>query len=96
MLLHANNFSFQLAVTATRYKLDIHVILPEAPVDIREDVREEHHQQAEAPCPVGRTEKTKISKSTKFRVKFHVSIHRYGAPGLKKVIFVHFGLRSDL
>ena len=43
---------------------------------------------------VGRTEKTKISKLTKFRVKFHVSIHRYGAHGLKKVIFVHFGLRS--
>ena len=45
-------------------------------------------------CIIGRTEKTKISKLTKFRVKFHVSIHRYGVHGLKKVIFVHFGLRS--
>ena len=45
---------------------------------------------------VGRTEKTKISKLTKFRVKFNVSIHRYGAPGLKKVIFVHFGLQSGV
>ena len=50
MLLHANNLSFQLAVTATRHKLDIHVSLQEAPADIREDVRGEHHQQAEAPC----------------------------------------------
>ena len=45
---------------------------------------------------VGRTEKNKISKSTKFRVKFHVSIHRYGVHGLKKVIFVHFGLQFGL
>ena len=50
MLLYANNLSFQLAVTATRHKLDIHVSLQETPADIREDVREEHHQQAEAPC----------------------------------------------
>ena len=50
MLLHANNFSFQLAVTTTRLKLDIHISLQEAPADIREDVRGEHHQQAEAPC----------------------------------------------
>ena len=44
----------------------------------------------------GRTEKNKISKWIKFREKFHVSIHRYKVHGLKKVIFVHFGLRSDL
>ena len=50
MLLHANHFSFQLAVTATRHKLDIHISLQEAPADIREDVRGEHHRQAEAPC----------------------------------------------
>ena len=47
-------------------------------------------------CSIGRTEKTKISKLTQFRVKFHVSIHRNGVHGLKKVIFVHFGLRSGL
>ena len=50
MLLDANNLSFQLAVTATRHKLNINVSLQEAPADIREDVRGEHHQQAEAPC----------------------------------------------
>ena len=44
------NLSFQLAVTATRHKLDIHVSLQEAPADIQEDVQGEHHQQAEAPC----------------------------------------------
>ena len=42
-------------------------------------------------CTLGRTEKTKILKLTKFRVKFHVSIHRYGVHGLKKVILVNFG-----
>ena len=49
--LHANNFSFQLAVKATSHKLDtIHCSLQEAPADNREDVRGEHHQQPEAPC----------------------------------------------
>ena len=50
MLLLANHFSFKLAVTATRHKLDIHISLQEAPADIREDVRGEHHRQAGAPC----------------------------------------------
>ena len=44
------NLSFQLAVTATRHKLDIHISLQEAPADIREYVRGEHNQQAEASC----------------------------------------------
>ena len=50
MLLHANNSSFQLAVTATSHKLDIHVSLPEAPVDNHEGVRGERLQQPEALC----------------------------------------------
>ena len=50
--LHANNFSFQLAVKATSHKLDtVHCsLLQEAPADNLEDVRGEHHQQPEAPC----------------------------------------------
>ena len=49
--LHANNFSFQLAVKATSHKLDtVHCsLLQEAPADNLEDVRGEHHQQPEAP-----------------------------------------------
>ena len=50
--LHANNFSFKLAVKATSHKLDtVHCsLLQEAPADNLEDVRGEHHQQPEAPC----------------------------------------------
>ena len=36
------------------------------------------------------SEKNKISESTKFRVKFHVSIPRYGVHGLKKSKFCPF------